>query len=281
MSGFPWFKIYAAETLSDEHFQGWTVDERGAWFTLILIAWREGSIPGDQTSLAKLLHVDGPAMRSLWSAIGSRFVEHPDYPGRLTSPRLEKEREKAEQLAEKRGEAGKRGATSRWDKEKSKHGKRIRLLSQADAVVLAKHSEAESEQSRADSEAAQTAGTASEPEVWEVFRDLLADRMVVPRDWLKVASADRVAEVRGQVNAEVERLGLARALEVAAESASKAKSKPRWLSYFVGALQDARRNASTQDDWQDAPRSTEWRDEQGRTLREIQAAEQLAVGGKA
>jgi uncharacterized protein YdaU (DUF1376 family) len=279
VSGLPWFKIYAAETLSDEHFQGWTVEERGAWFTLILIAWREGSIPGDQTSIAKLLHVDGSAMRSLWSAIGSRFVDHPDHPGRLTSPRLEKERERAEKLAEKRGEAGKRGATSRWDKEKNKHGKRIRLLSQSDAVVVAKHSEAEAESEAESGQKQQAAGAA--PAAWETFRDVLADRMVVPRDWMRLSRPEEAEATRAMLDAEVSRLGLARAVAVAAEAATRAKSKPRWLRYFVGPLQEASRNAAPQDAWQDAPRSEVWRDEQGRTLAEIQAAEpQLATAGE-
>jgi hypothetical protein len=137
MSGLPWFKVYAAETLSDSNFQGWTIEERGAWFTLVLVCWREGSIPGDQTSLAKLLHVDGGGMRSLWSAIGSRFIEHLDHPGRLTSPRLEMEREEAERLVSKRAEAGKRGATSRWSKGNQRHSNRMRLSSAGNATAMA------------------------------------------------------------------------------------------------------------------------------------------------
>jgi uncharacterized protein YdaU (DUF1376 family) len=127
MAGLPWFKVWAAETLSDERFQGWSIEERGAWFTLLLIAWREGSIPSDQPSLAKALHVDANAMRLLWSAIGDRFVPHLDVQNRLTSPRLEMQREEAQKLAAKRSGAGKRGATSRWAKRKRRDGKRMRL----------------------------------------------------------------------------------------------------------------------------------------------------------
>jgi hypothetical protein len=102
-----------------------------------------------------------------------------------------------------------------------------------------------------------------------MLRDLLSDRMAVPRDWMRVASADRVATVREQIDVEVARLGLARALEVAAEAATKAGSKPRWLAYFVGPLQDARRSPAAQDAWQDGPRSDVWRDGEGRTLEEL------------
>ena len=131
-----YFRVYAAQTLSDENFQGWSVEERGAWFTLILVAWREGSIPGDQTSLAKLLHVDGGAMRGIWSAIGSRFIDHPDHPGRLTSPRLEMEREKAESAYEKKVDAGRQGANSRWAKAKRKHGRPMAVPSQPDSTEV-------------------------------------------------------------------------------------------------------------------------------------------------
>jgi uncharacterized protein YdaU (DUF1376 family) len=127
MSSLHWMKIFPRETLSDANFAGWSLEERGAWLTLVLHAWVEGSLPSDETSLARLLHVDHGTMRGLWSALGSRFIPHPDKPGRITSPRLEKEREAAMALAEKRGTAGRAGATSRWDKEKRKHGKRIRL----------------------------------------------------------------------------------------------------------------------------------------------------------
>jgi hypothetical protein len=143
----PWMKLYPAETLSDSNFQGWDISERGAWLTLILVAWREGSIPSDQHSIAKLLHVDGSAMRGIWSAIGSRFVEHLDYPGRLTSPRLEEEREEARALHAQKVKAGKTGAISRWGAIKNrKNGTAIAPLSQADAKAMAN----DSDQSRAD-----------------------------------------------------------------------------------------------------------------------------------
>lgn len=141
MAGLPWFKVYAAETLSDERFQGWDVDERGAWFTLVCVAWREGSIPGDQGSLARLLHVDGSRMRLLWSAIGDRFTPHPDYPGRLTSPRLEMEREDAERVSERKSAAGRKGATSRWETAKRENGRRMRVPSPGDAAVVANDSD--------------------------------------------------------------------------------------------------------------------------------------------
>jgi hypothetical protein len=85
---------------------------------------------------------------------------------------------------------------------------------------------------------------------WEHFRNHLADRIAVPRDWLRVASADRVAQVREQLDSEVSRLGMARAVEVAFEAWVKSQKKPQWLAYYVGPLQDAPRHAASQDAWQ-------------------------------
>lgn len=123
---FPWMKLYPRETLSDGNFSSWSLEERGAWLTLVLHNWIEGSLPADQTSLARVLHVDPQTMRGLWSALGSRFIPHPGMPGRLTSPRLEIEREKAKEMAEKRSAAGSKAITARWDKAKARHTKRIR-----------------------------------------------------------------------------------------------------------------------------------------------------------
>jgi hypothetical protein len=113
-SALPWFPMHAAELLADENFTVWSLEERGAWLTLIARCWLEGTIPSDLTSLAKLLRCDGGAMRLLWSGIGSRFIEAPGQPGRLISPRVERERDRARSLIRQKVEAGKKGAKARW-----------------------------------------------------------------------------------------------------------------------------------------------------------------------
>jgi len=126
----PFFPMYAAETLADGRFQAWSCEERGAWLTLICLCWNDGDIPESQTVLGRLLHLDAVAMASAWSAIGDRFCPVPGKPGRLMSPRLEEERDKAETLSRKRAEAGLAGASARWDEGKQQNGKRIRLPKQ-------------------------------------------------------------------------------------------------------------------------------------------------------
>jgi uncharacterized protein YdaU (DUF1376 family) len=119
----PYFKLYPAETIADERFSGWTITERGAWLTLLLHAWVNGSIPSDEASLARILHVDATAMRSLWVAIGDRFAALDHLPdGRLSSPRLEQERDEARAKVA----AGKKGAKSRWGKGKQGNATAVR-----------------------------------------------------------------------------------------------------------------------------------------------------------
>jgi hypothetical protein len=141
----PFFPMYAAETLADGRFQGWTLEERGAWITLLCCAWNDGSIPASQTEIARLIHVtDSGDMARLWSAIGSRFSPAPGETGRLVCPRLENERDKAQVIGRIRANAGRKGANSRWSKAKSTHGKRMRQPSSchapANAVAIANDS---------------------------------------------------------------------------------------------------------------------------------------------
>lgn len=109
----PWFPMYAADTLSDERFQGWTCEERGAWFTLILMCWREGSIPAQPEQLRRLIHLDGPNFSMVWQAIGDRFALSDEKPDRLVSPRMEVEREGARRKSKIRGVAGAKGGKAK------------------------------------------------------------------------------------------------------------------------------------------------------------------------
>ena len=114
----PWFPIYASETLADSNFATWDPAERGCWFTLITRCWADGSIPSDPELLARLCGSTAQAMPKHWEHIQDRFIPHPTLSGRLISPRVELEREKAIASAEKMTTRGKNGAARRWQKEK-------------------------------------------------------------------------------------------------------------------------------------------------------------------
>ena len=80
---YPWFPVYAADLLADGRVQGWTLEERGAWLTLLCFNWNDGSIPAANSSIARLLHIDTTEAGRIMSAIGDRFVPVPGAPDRL------------------------------------------------------------------------------------------------------------------------------------------------------------------------------------------------------
>lgn len=74
------------------------------------------------------------------------------------------------------------------------------------------------------------------------FRSALADRIGVPADWLRVASAERVATVRDDLERELARVGVAAALEPCAEAAAREQRakgrKPQHLAFYLRIIQD-------------------------------------------
>lgn len=251
----PFFPIYAAETLADGRFQGWTLEERGAWLTLLCYAWNDGDLPSAHTDLARLLHIGPGDMARIWSAIGDRFCHVPGRSDRVCSPRLENERDKAESLSMKRGKAGKIGATARWSKGKKLNGNRMRLplrsQCDSDAVAMANGcppppsspppppppppSPPTSEKnshvpaSPVDRGGARLAGN----EGLGDFRKLLAKRLGVGR----VTVGRDPAGVLAFFGAQLARVGEAELLDDCVEAARRSTSgTPSSLSWFVGWL---------------------------------------------
>lgn len=110
----PWFPIYAAELLADEDFAAWTPGARGCWLVLISRCWKDGSIPSDLETLARLCNESSEAMREHWKSIGVKFITVPGCPDRLIGIRTEHERELAIAKAEKLVKRGQAGAAARW-----------------------------------------------------------------------------------------------------------------------------------------------------------------------
>lgn len=114
---FPWFPIYAAELLSDEDFAAWSPAARGCWFTLSARCWKDGSIPADLPTLARLCGEDATLMLEHWKSIGPKFPPSASDPARLVSSRIEKERDLAIAKAELLTKRGQAGAAARWKAE--------------------------------------------------------------------------------------------------------------------------------------------------------------------
>jgi uncharacterized protein YdaU (DUF1376 family) len=126
----PWFPLYALEMLGDGDFISWSLEERGCWITLSARCWADGSIPEDTERMAKLCGCDAQAMLKYWAGIANKF-EKSETSGRLISRRIEEERQKAIEKAEKICGRAKAGAAARWLKEKGEMPKQCLSTNQA------------------------------------------------------------------------------------------------------------------------------------------------------
>jgi uncharacterized protein YdaU (DUF1376 family) len=233
----PWMKFYPRETLSDSSYSGWSLEERGAWWHLILHNWIEGSIPSDQGSLGRLLRVDDRVMRGLWSAIGSKFIPHPDVPGRLTSPRLEVEREKAVGVYKKRSAAGVKAATARWQREKERHAKRMRSVSTTHPDRMPDVLDPATDPDPATDSASSLPAKerlAGESVGLRSFREGLTQALTLP-DMVLIAQRQHEAEVIAFFEEQLKAVGPEQLLKDCMEAAAKKKTAdmPASLAWFV------------------------------------------------
>lgn len=117
MAKAPAFQFYPSDFLSDENVVVMTNQEVGCYIKLLCFCWKQGSIPKDLSKIAKLCGEDDTAMAQLWPSLKPCFIENGNT-GRLTNPRLEKERKKQENYRKERSESGKKGAVKRWKQQK-------------------------------------------------------------------------------------------------------------------------------------------------------------------
>jgi uncharacterized protein YdaU (DUF1376 family) len=99
-----------------------SLQERGAYITLICLCWTEGSLPSDANRLARLCGIPSTMFRKLWPAIAVCFRDAGD--DRLIHPRLEREREKQTSYRRRQSDA----ATLRWSQ---RHATAVASYSQA------------------------------------------------------------------------------------------------------------------------------------------------------
>lgn len=111
----PAFQFYPKDFLTDSNVVVMSLQERGAYITLICQCWIEGSIPADHTRLARLCGSPLPTFRRLWPALAPCFKPAKD-DSQLIHPRLERERKKQLAWRAEQAERGKQGAEKRWRK---------------------------------------------------------------------------------------------------------------------------------------------------------------------
>ena len=105
----PAMPLYVRDILADEHFIFMSLAERGAYMTLLMFCWQEGSIPDDPVRAAKLCDCDEGAMKAVWPTIRRRFRK-PRAGKRLIHKRVEMIRIGAEEARIRRINAAKIGA---------------------------------------------------------------------------------------------------------------------------------------------------------------------------
>lgn len=114
----PWFPMHAADFLMDTAVAEMTLEQRGAYITLLCHAWWNGSIPAANDRLTTVVRSfswsETHEVDHWWtSPLTECWVPHPDDPTKLVNPRLEQERARQMALQEQRVEAGKLSAAKR------------------------------------------------------------------------------------------------------------------------------------------------------------------------
>lgn len=130
----PAFLFYASDFLMDEHVALMSLEERGAYITLICYCWREGSLPTEMDRLGRLCGLDGSAMAQLWLSLEPCFSLAS---GRYVQPRLNEEKQAQAEHRKERSESGKRGALSRW-KDRTVENKDSSADAQSESPAIAK-----------------------------------------------------------------------------------------------------------------------------------------------
>lgn len=107
----PAFQFYPKDFLTDGRVAAMTLQERGAYITLLCLCWMDASLPSDTARLARMVGEPAAAFVRIWPAIEPCFKKQD---GRFVHPALDEER--AQQAARRAASSqnGIKGAEKRW-----------------------------------------------------------------------------------------------------------------------------------------------------------------------
>jgi uncharacterized protein YdaU (DUF1376 family) len=154
--GRPAFQLYAADFASSPKFRRMTLEERGAYLTLLLDAWMDRGI--EPESIADRLCIDESSAARLMAGTLGRCFELRD--GVLVNPRQERERDRLVERSRTNAANGSAGGKRTQAKGKRSPSKRSTNSSDREAVVKP----SEQSLSRAEPESEQS-GAGAEPEM--------------------------------------------------------------------------------------------------------------------
>jgi uncharacterized protein YdaU (DUF1376 family) len=109
LSKAPAFQLYAADFYMDT--VGWSCEEVGLYFRLLMAEWVNGPLPNDPVRLAKICQISLRRFEYNFKNVSSKFI--PNVEGYLENTRLELTREKQHKYSESRA----RVANTRWHKD--------------------------------------------------------------------------------------------------------------------------------------------------------------------
>lgn len=164
----PAFLFYPKDWLSDPNVMAMTLEQKGAYVSLICLCWLQTHIPDDPAKLAAILGVSpGHFEDCIWGSISHCFRASRK-PNSLVHKRVERERTLRRGHRLKMSEAGKKGAAKRWGSKGSN--------SKANAMGVAHDSSASSSSSSSSDKREKIKtpivpkmGTNGFTEFWEVY----------------------------------------------------------------------------------------------------------------
>lgn len=109
MGCLPYFKFYAGDWLAG--VLSLSLEERGAYITLLAWSWEHGPLPPEKAKRARILGTTPSKLGTLWKTLGEHWQETDVG---FVNPRLERERGKLVEHRDALSKAGAKGAKRRW-----------------------------------------------------------------------------------------------------------------------------------------------------------------------
>jgi len=116
VSKAPAFQLYAADFYMDT--VGWSCEEIGLYFRLLMAEWVNGPLPDDPVRLSKTCQISLKKFQVNFILLAPKFVKKEG--GFLINERLEKTRQEQMQFSELQREKGAKSAKKRWGKKVTK-----------------------------------------------------------------------------------------------------------------------------------------------------------------
>jgi uncharacterized protein YdaU (DUF1376 family) len=110
-----WMPLYIGEYMADT--MSFTTEQHGAYMLLLMACWREKGKPltGTDQDMATIAGLTQPKWRAMKDKLLAKFIVSED--GKVTHKRGLQEVMRAQAVSKKRSEAGKNGASKRWQKD--------------------------------------------------------------------------------------------------------------------------------------------------------------------